>query len=306
LKGQGLLTRRARSVKEAVELFREAIRQDSLFAPAYSGLSMALALAPWFEHVPSQEVHDEIFTAARRALTLDSTLSAPHVAVGLAHWQAYDWIRAAAEFKTAVRLDPRNVEARVQYGRLLRASGQHAEALAQLREARLQDPASALVLSHIAGVYLRSGQLDSALVEARRAMAMDSTNLTTLLFTGVAYFRNNRPQEGRAVMGPLGDNDFYGYELAKSGEVDSARQMIRRMEAAPKRRNNGGVAYIYLGLGDTANALSALERATDAKELWAISSDLQDSAFDGIRRSARYRAILKRVGLTDYLASLGR
>ena len=33
LNGQGVLARRARSVKEAVEAFRQAIREDSLFAP---------------------------------------------------------------------------------------------------------------------------------------------------------------------------------------------------------------------------------------------------------------------------------
>jgi tetratricopeptide (TPR) repeat protein len=290
-------------VKEAIEAFRQAIREDSLFAKAYSGLSMALALSPWFERVRSEEVHDDIVAAARRALALDSTLSPPHVALGLAHWQAYDWIRAAAEFKTAVRLDPRNVEARVQYGRLLRSSGQTAEALAQLREARLQDPASALVLSHLTAAYLMNGQLDSALLEARVAMAMDSTNLTTLMFAGTAYYRNNRPKEGRAIWSRLGpDGPAQGYEMARSGDIEGARQMLRRLEA----RGPGNRALIYLGLGDTANALSALERATDARDLWPLSTDHMDSAFDGIRGSARYRAILKRIGLTDYLSSIGR
>src|SRR4029450_1718676 len=133
--------RRGQTVRPAAELFRMAIREDSLFAPAYSGLSMALALEPWFDHVPSAQVHEDIMAAARRALVLDSTLSLPHVALGVAHWQAYDWRRAASEMETAVRLDPRDVEGRVQCGPVLRNSGRHTEALVQLRAARSLDPA---------------------------------------------------------------------------------------------------------------------------------------------------------------------
>ena len=106
LRGQEKLARRGQSVKEAVELFRQAIKEDSLFAPAYSGLSMALALSPWFHRVPPADVHDEIVAAARRALALDPTLSLPHVALGLAHWQAYAWVRAATEMETAFAWTP--------------------------------------------------------------------------------------------------------------------------------------------------------------------------------------------------------
>ena len=72
--GQGRLARREQSVNEATELFRQAIKEDSLFAPAYSGLSMALSLMPWFHRVPSTVVQDEIVVAAHRALALTRRL----------------------------------------------------------------------------------------------------------------------------------------------------------------------------------------------------------------------------------------
>ena len=56
-------------------------------------------------------------------------------------------------------------------------------------------------------------------------------------------------------------------------------------------------AYIHLGLGDTANALSALERATDAKELWPTVMEEYSPATDPIRASARFHKLLERVGL---------
>ena len=295
--GQGRLARRGQSVQEAVALFQQAIKEDSLFAPAYSGLSMALSLMPWFHHMPSAEVHDRIVAAARRALALDSTLALPHVALGMAHMQAYEWAPAATELATAVRLDSTNLEGRVQYARLLRVSNRYADALAQLQAARSVDPASALVLSHLAWTYFVAGQMDSARVEMRHAVETDSTNLPTRYFAERVYLKDNRVAEAHAIA--VGSPDGYG--LAKTGDTLGARQLLRGLDARPAvwgDETQRGMTY--LGLGDTANALAALERASDAKELWLITSDLGDPAYDPIRGSARFHKLLERVGVAGY------
>jgi len=295
--GQGRLARRGQSVKEAAELFREAIQQDSLFAPAYSGLSMAVSLMPWFHHQPSTEVHDEIVVAAHRALALDSTLALPHVALGMAHMQAYDWVPAATELATAVRLDPNNLEGRVQYARLLRVSNRYDEALAQLQAARSVDPASALVLSHLAWTYFVAGRMDNALIEMRHAVETDSTNLSTSYFAERVYLKSGRLAEAHTIAVRYAD----GYGLAKTGDTLGARQLLRGLDArGPTWGDETQRAMTYLGLGDTASALSAFERATDAKELWLITSDLGDPGYDPIRGSARFRRLLERVGVARY------
>lgn len=297
--GQEKLARRGQSVKEAVDLFRRAIQEDSLFAPAYSGLSVALALTPWFHLVQPSVLHDELVQAARRALALDSTQALPHVALGMALWEAYDWTGAETEMATAVRLDPRNVEARVQYARLLVMSGRPADALTQIRAARALDPASALVLSHMANVYLRSGRLDSAFAEARRAFETDSTNVTTLIHGATVYLAMNRPKEAHALVMRLSPIiPTVGNQLARSGDVAGARQVLRRLDTRPSQWGDETQrAFTYLGLGDTANALAALERATTAGELWPQNSPLNDEMYDAIRHSVRFRVLIDRVGL---------
>jgi serine/threonine protein kinase/tetratricopeptide (TPR) repeat protein len=297
--GQEKLARRGQSVKEAVGLFRRAIQEDSLFAPAYSGLSVALALTPWFHPVRPSVLRDELVQAARRALALDSTQALPHVALGMALWEAYDWTGAETEMATAVRLDPRNVEARVQYSRVLVMTGRSTEALTQIRAARAFDPASALVLSHMANAYLLSGQLDSALAEARRAFETDSTNLTTLLVGATIYLAMKRPKEAHAlVMRLLPSNPHVGNKLARSGDVAGARQVLQRLDTRPPEWGDETQrAFTYLGLGDTANALAGLERATAAGELWSQDAALTDEMYDSIRHSARFRVLIDRVGL---------
>jgi serine/threonine-protein kinase len=295
--GQGRLSRRGLSVNEAAEAFRQAIAQDSLFARAYSGLSMALSLMPWFHHTPSTEVHDEVVAAARHALRLDSTLALPHVALGIAAMQAYDWKQAATELETAVRLDPNNLEGRVQYARLLRVSNRFPEALAQLRAAKGVDPASALVLSHLAWTYFVAGQMDSARVEIRHAVETDPTNLPTRYYAERVYLKDNRLAEAKAIAIATPD----GFGMAKTGDTVDARQLLRSLDARPPQWGDETQrGMTYLGLGDTASALTALERASDAKELWLITSDLGDPGYDPIRESARFRKLLERVGVAGF------
>jgi hypothetical protein len=83
--------------------------------------------------------------------------------------------------------------------------------------------------------------------------------------------------------------------------VDSAagRQLLRDLDSpgAPRWNSETKRAMTYLGLNDTANALTALEHATDKKHHWQAGSSLADPTFDSIRHSARFRALLQRVKL---------
>ncbi len=301
LRGQDKLSRRGQSVKESADLFREAIHQDTLYARAYSGLSMALALFPYFQGVPAKDVNDGLVSVAQRALDLDAALAQPHVALGMAHWFGYRWDSAETEFQTAIRLDGRHVEARVQYARHLFYRGRNAEGLNQLRAARAEDPASALVLSWMSYGYYLDHQMDSALVESRRALENDSANMTSLGLGAMVRLGNNLLEEARKLA-ERGPKAFLSneYVLAKSGDPAAARQRLQELDAetpqpwmAESRR-----AHAYLGLGDTARALSALERATDGKEIWFVVFGLTDPIYAPIRGSARYQELLRRVRLS--------
>ena len=54
-----------------------------------------------------------------------------------------------------------------------------------------------------------------------------------------------------------------------------------------------------LGAGDTAQALTALEQATDANEKWPFFITMSDPALAPIRTSARFNALLRRIGLAE-------
>ena len=61
---------------------------------------------------------------------------------------------------------------------------------------------------------------------------------------------------------------------------------------------NGALAYGYLGLGDTARALSAMERAAAADGDVLFSQLPTTRIYDPVRSSPRFAAILRRYNLT--------
>jgi hypothetical protein len=84
--------------------------------------------------------------------------------------------------------------------------------------------------------------------------------------------------------------------LGRLGQPGDARKVIASLEALPRdvARRDAGLAYAYLGVGDTARALSAMERAAagDGDLLFALAPT--DDTFDGVRASPRFAAIVKR------------
>ena len=262
---------------------------------------MSLALFPYFQGVPASVIHDDVVAAAQRALQLDSTQAQPHIALGLVYQFVYRWDLALREYETAVRLEPRSVEARVQLARHLLFRGRPADALAQLRAAQAQDPESALVLSWLSYAYFANGKVDSALIESRHALEQDPANLTTVSLGSLVHLWGNRPAAARDLaLRASGLMSHSTFVIAMSDTAEARRRLRSEDAQVPQpwlsetRRAHG-----HLGLGDTAQALAAFERATDAGEIWSSLWPVSDPAYASIRESSRFRALLRRVGLAD-------
>jgi TolB-like protein/tetratricopeptide (TPR) repeat protein/tRNA A-37 threonylcarbamoyl transferase component Bud32 len=302
VQAQQWLDRRGLSVRSSAEYFRRAISVDPNYARAYSGLSLALALYPYFQNIPPADVQNELTSSARRALQLDSTLAQPHIALGLAHEHNLQWDSAGAEFTSAIGLDNHDVEARVQYGRYLLFRGRTQEALAQFQAAREADPASALVLSWVSYTYYLERQQDSARVISERALKSNARNFTALLFRSLILLADGRLDGARQlVAGMPSDANSAIYVMAVTGKPEATRLEV---EALLKRRPTPWMvhtahAYAMMGLGDTAQALGELELATQHREIWPALIPQSDRIFDGIRESARFRKLIEQVGLAD-------
>ena len=298
--GQEQLRRRGTSVKESAEFFRQAIREDPLFARAYSGLSMSLALFPYFQGVHVRDINNDVVKFANRALELDSTLAEPHIALGLTHQFALRWDSAGAEFRTAIQRDASNVEARVQYARHLLFRGRVAEGMSQLAIARAEDPASALVLSWVSYTHYLQGHTDSALVDSRRAFENDSNNLTTVVHGLLVRLRANERDDARAFSRRLpATHNIRGYGIAQLGDTADALLELSALEKESVQSPMSFTrrAYLHLGLGDTTRALDALERAIPAGEIWPSLYAFTDPIYAKLEKSKRWEKLLRQIGL---------
>jgi tetratricopeptide (TPR) repeat protein len=170
----------------------------------------------------------------------------------------------------------------------------------QFLAARAEQPASALVSSWVTATYLYLGQIDSALAESKRAFQNDSTNYTTLQFGTQIRIQAGDIDGARDFIGrSLPYDRITLWALAAIGDSATALARLRKLESqrpTPWLANTTR-AYVMFGIGDTTAALEALERATDANELWPASGSTLAQIYDPVRSSARFHRLLRRVHL---------
>jgi len=304
LRGLYLIERRGAGVTQSAEYFSQAIEKDSNFARAYAGLADALEFFPYFNGVPAARVEARVKTAANRSLELDPNLAEPRVALAMAHWHAYRWDEADAEFRHALAADSTSPVAHTQYGRFLLSVGKVPDALREFRTARVLDPLAGTASVWLAQTLGYSGDHAAAWAESKRARELDpnlGTAHTILAFERIAV---RHFDEARAI---LGDNvplilSFRGmaaYILQSKGDTARAAAIRRDLDATPDTTWMIHIArgYAYLATGDTAKALSEMESGVTRRELVPQNVPLVDQIFDPVRHSARFAAIVRKSGL---------
>ncbi len=303
LLGQALLKRRGSGVQQSVAAFEHAIALDPRFARAYAALATALQFYPYFVGTPPEEISDRTLNAAHRALELDSSLADAHGALGAAYAKAGHWEESSAEFRRALALQPDNVAAHFNFGRLLVSRGATDEGLAQLEQARALERVSPLISAWLAYGYFVAGRRDAARAEIERAVQLDSTLLPVSNLGALMALAQGRKDEARRLMAaplPVTTMTNAPYVFARLGDTVTANRLLRAMEANQPRPwfTDAQRASVRLAVGDTAGALAALEtcaRASGPPCLLLIP--IPDPAYDPLRRSPRFAALLRQAGL---------
>ncbi|HSM61634.1 MAG TPA: tetratricopeptide repeat protein [Longimicrobiales bacterium] len=298
LAGRAALRRRGSGVTEAIRLFEAAAARDSTWAPAWAALAEAYSIVPLYPG-PEGESMDSAFwarnleaaeRAARRALELDPGNASARVALGSLHRDRREWDAAERELLRALEIDPDNGEAHVQYAEVLW------------------------------GV----GRLDESLREGRRALALDRTPVR-LDVVGFVLYQCGRPEEAVPLLeegiaaDPEGEVHFLrtvlGRLLLFTGHEDEAAARFApyfpdpeaiRMQAEALGRQDPALLpedetrvmpQTWALLGDTARALSALEREVLSIP-FRVPYQIWDPAVEPVWATARFReGLLPRLNL---------
>ena len=291
------------ALQRATDLLDRAIELQPDFSPAYAAKASVLAPRVLFRQIPREQGLRDVRAATDRAFALDPELGEAHVARGLVQlfWD-WDWAAAERSLRRAIALDPNNPHAWQHLGNYLRAMNRPNEAAAARLRGLAVDPLNARLRYSLGQDYLVAGQLPKALAAFERGVQMDPLHPIALGLGGVplgpwsVYLAQGRDTE--AVQGLLRAATLRG---ASSDEVDSLRAAFasggmhgfwRRWLVMDRRQSGASidplrVAQLSAMAGDTAQALTWLERAYAERNSWLIFLRTEQ-AFAGLRTHPRY------------------
>ena len=303
LRGLYLIERREPGVMRAADYFAQAVHQDTTFARAYGELAQALEFFPYFAAVPPRRVAARVRAAAEKSLELDPTLAEPRVALAMMHWHAYQWAEAEAEFRKAIAADSTSPVAHTQYGRFLATVGKLNDALREFRTARALDPLAPTASMWVSHTLSLLGDHAAAWEESKRARELDPDLFTSGTLLSQDRIATGNLDEARAIVGEeIKVSPFDGmgaYTLQLAGDTARARAIWRELHAKSDTiwMIHAARAYEYLAARDTSRALSELEAGVDAGEIVPLQVMFVERNLDSVRHSARFAAIVRRVGL---------
>ena len=303
LRARYLQERRGTGLRRAATLFDSAAKLDPSFAEAWAGLAESLALLPQYENVPADSVQGPALSAATAALRLDETLAEAHTAIGNVRANLLDWEGAKAAYQRARELDPGSATPLQYLAEILVLEGRLREAIPILQRAVALDPLSPVPSAVLASVYLFDGQIDSAYAQSRRTFDLDPKFAGSLRSYGRVLLAMDSTAKALELLSrsPAGITGLgvLGYAYAVSGRRDDALRVLRQLEQEDARHPVAAlnIARLYVGLGDTSSALSWLERLPTRHEMIRQSTMPTDPAFRPLWTSARFAAVLRKLGL---------
>jgi serine/threonine-protein kinase len=299
-----------RELAEAIRNFDRAIQLDPNFAAAYAGLSDAWRQRGVWGASTFHGVLPKARAAALKALELDRDLAAAHSALA-SILTSYDWEWDASEkhFRTALELDPNNLEAHWGYGILLQVLGRFSEAIAEMERCVALDPLSAVLHSTYGRVLYRARKYPEAKAHLERALELDGEIFAARYRLGDVYealgdysraldeHRKRFTSQGSA---DESEDPAIARLYALMGRRDEARRILNRINSPPQAesgRNEQVVALAYFALGDREKGFRWLERAFERRDL--VTFVKFEPKFDSVRSDPRFQAIVKRLNIPD-------
>jgi DNA-binding winged helix-turn-helix (wHTH) protein/tetratricopeptide (TPR) repeat protein len=306
LKGRFFWNKRTEDgLRKGITQFDEAIAHDSEYALAYVGLADSYNLLCAYGALPPQEGFPRARQAAERALELDEHLAEAHTSLAYATLHFYrDWALAEREFLRALSLNANYATAHQWYGGYLAARGRFDESLAEIEQAHRIDPVSLMINADIGWLSFFARQHDRAIEQLRKTLEMDPNFALAYWLLGLNKEQKGQLEEAtadfRKAVSLSEDIPFalasLGHVLGRSGKRDEAAAALEELLRLSARRyvSPHSIATVYIGLGQSAEALEWLNRAADERSNWIIFLNV-DPVFDPIRDDPRFRNITDRL-----------
>jgi DNA-binding winged helix-turn-helix (wHTH) protein/tetratricopeptide (TPR) repeat protein len=288
--------------KTAVQYYEQAVALQPDFAVAHAAMAKAQVQLLYTGPLAPRDVVPKAEAAARTALKLDETLSEAHTTLGTILQQFYwQWNEGEKEFRRALALgnsggnaivlsmirrgrwdeavgegerlvaqDPQSFNAHTSLGTALRAGGQYDRALSEFHRARDIMPQRPLPHFQLGVTLLAMGRLAEAITELQASTEWHNPRMEAYL--GYAYAVAQRRDDARTILG----------NLKSRGQQEYVSSF--------------GIALLHDALNEKAEALAALERASEERAV-EFAQMPQYPPFKHIANEPRYHAVMRRVEL---------
>ncbi len=245
------------TLRQAVDLFRQAIERQPDFALAYAEL--ADAYANLRNRGQSREAGRQMRDAAHKAIELDPLLPQAYIAMGLSDAADLAWADAEQMFQRALQLDGNLSRGRVEYAIfVLLPEGKVAEALQQVRRAAELDPLSMSDQISVAFVLLTAGRYAQGVDIVNRVLARQPGNSFAGQLRARGLLLLGRARDALPILESEGapSHGYLGYAYAMVGRRADAERLLAEVDPASARHQ----VLIYAALGDRERAFHALQQ----------------------------------------------
>jgi len=289
------------AMKKAAEQFRQATELDPNYALAYVGLAdFYIAAQPLFS---PQERYAKAGQAVRKALEIDGNLAEAHISLArILEFFEWQWADAEREYKQALELNPNYALGHHWYATHLRIMGRVDEAKVELKRAQELDPLALNINANMVGILIDEHNYDEAIRQLQERLAMESNTPGVHVTLAMAYYRKGMGDQ--AVDEWITADALVGL---KNDRIAALRQAYRASgmrgffqewlkQALEPPVYEFGVAQRYAIAGEKDLAFEWLEKVYEERHP-ALSSVNIMPAFEDLRSDARFKDLLRRMGL---------
>jgi TolB-like protein/DNA-binding winged helix-turn-helix (wHTH) protein/Flp pilus assembly protein TadD len=296
-------------LQKSIDYYRQAIKLDPNYAPAYAHMAEAYSFLAFFGAVSPSEGWGKVKEAASLAVQKDERLPEGHGALALAKLH-YDWDFAGAEqeFKRALELNPSDADVRHEHAHYLMAMGRLAESEAESTRAVELDPVGDGLNSCLCWHSFAARDYDEAVRLAAKFLKSEPDDPWERTILGWTYEQKRMPEQAvaefkRAVEATKGDPFFLaplGHAYALAGNRREAEKILQTLNDRAKKSyvSPFDLALVYTALGEKDKAFALLDKAAAEHSTFLVYSKWEPR-LDPLRSDPRFQDLLKRIGLAN-------
>ncbi len=306
--GRNLMDKRtAKSVREAIGRFEQAIVKAPDYAPAYAGLADCYTVLVIYGAEAPKNAFPKAKEAAEKAVSLDDQLAEAHTALAFVRFRyEWSWDDADREFQKAVRLNSKYGQTYQWYANLLTATGRFDEAEQQTRRAKDIDPTSLIIQSHYGFIYYFARRYDDVIASCKKTLSLDPNFFAARRYLGLAYTQKSMYAEAIAefqkALEASGNSPLIkaelGHALAASGNRAEAQEILDELIQLSSQRyiSPYPIATIYAGLGDKEKAFEWINKAVEDRADFLVYAQV-DPRLDPLRGDPRFNDLIEELSL---------